>query len=176
MSEAITPASVYDRLTQLGIAYRVIDHEAVFTCEQAEAIDRNLRGAACKNLFLRNREGTAHFLIVTEATKRVDLAVLRHLIGASKLGFCSPERLFAHLGLTPGSVSPFGLVNDVEKRVKVVIDEDLFSAPFVNFHPNVNIATVEITPVDFEKFLDATGHDWQRIAIPVVAETPERGD
>jgi len=158
---------VYDYLDGLEISYRVHEHEPVFTCESAARVDRELRGAHSKNLFLRDRPGTRHFLISVVAEKKVDLQALRRLsqIDCSKLSFGSAERLKERLHLTAGSVSPFGLLNDPEQAVEFFIDEDLLTAEFVNFHPNLNDATVELTPADFVKYLKSLGREIVPIKI-----------
>lgn len=157
---------VFTYLAELGIKYQIHNHPPIFTIDDANQHWRNLRGMHCKNLFLRDREGKKKFLVVVEASKQVDLQALRRLIPCSKLSFGSPERLQKFLGLTPGSVSPFGLINDANREVKVIVDEDCFNAEFVNFHPNTNTATLEITPSDFEKFLNSTKHSWRKLKIP----------
>jgi Ala-tRNA(Pro) deacylase len=122
--------------------------------EQWRAID----AVHCKNLFLRNKKGDRHYLVVAEHRKPVDLQALVKKLGDDRLSFGSPERLQRHLGLTPGSVSPFGLINDPAHAVRVVIDADLRDASSVAFHPNVNTATLRITSADFLRFLESTGH------------------
>ncbi len=144
---------VYDLLKQLEIPYEQHQHPPVYTVEQAEQHWSQVQGAHCKNLFLRNKKGNHHYLVILEATKAADLKALRRKLGEDGLSFASPKRLKKHLGLEPGAVSPFGLINDHENRVKVVIDQDLKSAKIVNFHPNVNTATVGISFADFERFL-----------------------
>ncbi|MDD3066418.1 MAG: prolyl-tRNA synthetase associated domain-containing protein [Candidatus Gracilibacteria bacterium] len=157
---------VFAYLEGLGIKYQTHNHPPIFTIDDANQHWRNLRGMHCKNLFLRDREGKKNFLVVVDASKQVDLQALRRLIPCSKLSFGSPERLQKFLGLTPGSVSPFGLINDENREVKVIVDADCFSAEFVNFHPNTNTATLEITPNDFEKFLNSTKNSWRKMQIP----------
>ena len=103
----------------------------------------------CKNLFLRNQKGNRHYLVVLEHSKRADLKAVADQIGDGKLSFASPERLMTHLGLTPGSVSPFGLINDRDHAVRVVLDRDLKSADALAFHPNINTATFVIAAADF---------------------------
>lgn len=168
---------VYDYLDQLGITYRVHEHPPLMTVDDENQSLRQLRGLHCKNLFVHNRNKSAYFLVSVAADKQVDLQALRRLLDVSKLMFASSEDLHTLLGLTPGSVTPFGLLNDTERRVTPIIDEDFFSAEFVNFHPNINTATVELTPADFEKFLNATGHAWQRLTIPVLTtESVQAGE
>jgi len=152
-------SAVYDALARLGIEYEVHEHAPVFTVEEALVQWASIDAAHCKNLFLRNQKGSRHFLVVLAITRRGDLAALGDLFGEKKLGFASPERLVAHLGLAPGSVSPFGLINDPERRVEVAIDVAVRDAARVAFHPNVNTATLVVSGVDFQRFLAAVGHD-----------------
>jgi Ala-tRNA(Pro) deacylase len=130
----------------------------VFTVEEAEKHWTGITGAHCKNLFLRNKKGSRHYLVILPSAKQADLRGLNARLGEDRLSFGSPERLRKYLGLEPGSVSPFGLINDRRKEVTVIVDQDLKQAVTVNFHPNVNTATVGISVADFERFLAWTGH------------------
>lgn len=157
---------IYKILEDLGIKYVKHDHPALFTCEQAEEYYAKIPGAHTKNLFLRNKKGDKYYLVVVESKKRADINKLRGDLGESKLGFGSPERLLNVLGLTPGSVTPFGLINDEQKQVaKVLIDKDLLDFEVVNFHPLINTATLGISAENFKKFLGWTGHDWEETTI-----------
>lgn len=153
------PNKVYDKLKQLGITYRVKEHPPVLTVEEAEGYWRDIPGTHCKNLFLRDQKGKRHYLLVIEHSKRADMRSLAEQIGDGKLSFASDERLEKFLGLSTGAVSPFGLINDTGKQVKVVLDSDLQAAEFVNFHPNVNTATVTISYADFIRFLGWCGNE-----------------
>lgn len=149
---------VYDILDKLCISYDRHEHPPVFTVDQAEQYWGVITGAHCKNLFLRNKKGNRHYLVILESSKQADLKVLTSRLGEDRLSFASPERLLKHLGLGTGAVSPFGLINDMQKEVRVVIDEDLKKAERVNFHPNINTATVGINFDDFERFLAWCGN------------------
>jgi len=149
---------VYEILRELDISYTKHEHPPVYTVEEAEQHWENITGAHCKNLFLRNKKGKNHYLVIAKSEKRVDLKALTSRLGEDRLSFASPERMMRYLGLEPGAVSPFGLINDRENAVVVVIDQDLKEASHVNFHPNVNTATVGITFADFEKFLTHCGN------------------
>jgi Ala-tRNA(Pro) deacylase len=151
-------AKVIEVLEALGISYTRHEHPPVFTVEQAEKHWTDIQGAHCKNLFLRNKKGNRHYLVVLLSAKQADLRGLNEKLGEDRLSFGSPERLQKYLGLGPGSVSPFGLINDRHKEVIVIVDQDLKQAGCVNFHPNVNTATVGISATDFERFLAWTGH------------------
>src|SRR5690349_11456363 len=150
--------AVAARLAELGIAYERHEHPPVPTVEDAQRYWAGIDATHCKNLFLRNQKGNRHYLVVLTFSKRADLRAVAEQIGDGKLSFASPERLMTHLGLTPGSVSPFGLINDRDHAVRVVLDRDLQSAERLSFHPNINTATFVITAADFQRFLTASGH------------------
>lgn len=149
---------IYKILQDLKIQYEKYDHPTVYTVEEAAQYDIGINAGKSKNLFLRNAKGDTHYLVVMESVKRLDLKKLALLINESKLSFASHERLMKYLGLAPGSVSPFGLINDVDKSVRVIIDEDLFIHKKLAYHPNINTATLVITTEDFKKFLELTGN------------------
>ena len=155
---------LYRVLDGLGIAYTVTEHEAVFTVEEAHRCYGHLEGGHTKNLFLRNKKGDRHYLVVAESTRTVDLKALRGLLEESALSFASPQRLLTHLGLTPGSVSPFGLIHDEARHVIVVLDAQLMNHAVLNFHPNVNTATLSLASADFRRFLEHLGHEL-RLAV-----------
>lgn len=150
--------AVVARLEELRIAYTRHEHPPVATVEAAEQHWAGIDATHCKNLFLRNQKGNRHYLVVVVHSKRADLRALADQIGDGKLSFASPERLMTHLGLTPGSVSPFGLINDRDHSVRVVLDRDLKSASRLSFHPNINTVTFTIAAADFTRFLDACGN------------------
>jgi len=147
-----------DYLQALGIAYQRYEHPAVLTVDEANQYWQEIEGIHAKNLFLRNAKGDKHYLVVMEETKLANLKVLAERLGSSKLSFASAERLEKHLGLAPGAVSPFGLINDAGKQVIVVLDKALASSPYIPFHPNVNTATLRIDYCDFERFLEHCGN------------------
>lgn len=149
---------VYDVLAELGIEYARYEHPPLATVEAAEPYWADIPATHCKNLFLRNQKGNAHYLVILTSSKKADLRSLTRLLDEDRLSFASPERLMKHLGLTPGSVSPFGLIHDRDRAVRVVLDEDLAQADRVTFHPNVNTATLSVRFQDFERFLGWTGH------------------
>lgn len=150
--------AVYAALSDLGIAFERHDHPPVFTVDQALGHWAHIDAVHCKNLFLRNKKGDRHYLVVAGHDTAVDIAALSSLVGESRLSFASPERLAQHLGLTPGAVSPFGLINDRHAAVQVLLDERLRTAARVGFHPNVNTATIVLTFADFERFLARRGN------------------
>jgi Ala-tRNA(Pro) deacylase len=158
-------SEVLSVLDALGIAYVRHVHPPVATVADAEAHWSGIAAAHCKNLFLRNQKGDRHYLVILTHSKRADLRQVAMQIGDGKLSFASPERLLAHLGVTPGSVSPFGLLNDAERHVRVFIDTDLVGAQQITFHPNINTATVVLAVDDFQRFLAHTGHAASLITV-----------
>lgn len=154
---------VYSILNELKISYKKYEHPAVFTIEDVDRL--NLNFPECKNLFVRNSKGDKHFLVILEKDKKVDLKNLAQQISSTKLSFASKERLFKYLMLLPGSVSPFGLINDKEKQVEVFIDKDLIDSNELGFHPNTNEATVTFSFNDLEKFLKWCGNKFSYVKI-----------
>lgn len=148
-----TEQKLYEILDSLEIKYVRYEHEALFTVEEANKIEISIPGMHCKNLFLRNRKGDIHYLVLLEDSKQADLKFLSSQIGSTSLSFASAERLYKYLGLKPGSVTPYGLINDIEREVIVLIDRDLTDADVVNFHPNINTATIGVSYKDLEKFI-----------------------
>ena len=160
-----TEQSVYEALSGLGISYARREHPPVFTVEEAAAHWVGIPGAHCKNLFLRNKKGNHHYLVIAECSKRVDLRALAKLFQDDRLSFASDERMMRYLGLLPGAVSPFGLLKDEKREVIVVLDEDLASAEAVSFHPNVNTATLTIAYADLIKFISWRGNPVRKIRL-----------
>ena len=152
-----SPEQLLTRLEALGIAYQNHEHAAVFTVEEAKALRGALTGGHIKNLFLRNKKEEM-WLVVAEEDKRIDLKALGERLGAGKLSFGSPDRLLRCLGVLPGAVTPFGIINDKDRQVKVVLDRDLMGFNPVNAHPLVNTMTTALSPQDLVKFLEAEGH------------------
>lgn len=163
----VTPAEqeVYDALGALGIAFERFSHPPVFTVEEAERYWADVPAAHCKNLFLRNAKGTRHYLVVLGHAKRADLKALSVALGDDKLSFASPDRLMRYLRLTPGAVSPFGLIHDSAREVIVVLDSDLPGTERIGFHPNVNTATITLPTAEFLRFLAAKGNVVKRVRI-----------
>jgi len=152
-------------LTQHAIPYERYDHEPVFTCEQAERAVPPIAAAHTKNLFLRDKKGQRHWLLVTLCSKAVDLKQVAEAIGADKLSLGSPERLARHLGVTPGAVTILALINDPGHAVELVVDHDVWQAPAIRAHPLVNSATLSIPQPDVRRFLTATGHEARVIQV-----------
>jgi Ala-tRNA(Pro) deacylase len=152
-------------LTSLGIPFTRYEHPPVSTAEEAEKYWAGIDAVHCKNLFLRNQKGDRHYLVIVKHLKRADLRAVANQIGDGRFSFASPERLMKHLGLTPGSVSPFGLINDADHDVRVALDRDLKAATLISFHPNINTATITLTWADFLRFLDSCSNPVQYVTV-----------
>lgn len=157
---------IYEFFAEHGIAYERYDHPAVYTVEQAKRLVPPMPGAKTKNLFLRNRNGHRHYLVVVGYDKAVDLKGLTQALGESKLGFASPERLQRYLGVEPGAVSILGLLSDREHAVKVIVDQAIWEAPAISAHPLVNTSTLVIQHAGLARFLEATGHQPHIMNVP----------
>jgi Ala-tRNA(Pro) deacylase len=153
MASMSDPRKVYDALDAMGIQYDKYEHPPVFTGEEAAEHWGPIKATQVKNLFLRNKKGNRQYLVILEISKQADLRELVKTIGDDRFSFGSPERLMETFGVTPGSVSPFGLLHTGSKEVRVIVDADLRSAEKLIFHPNLNTASVTITVADFERFL-----------------------
>ncbi len=162
---AIIEAPVLARLAELAIPFARHEHPPVATVEEATVHWATIDATHFKNLFLRNQKGDRHYLVVVEHAKRVDLSKLAGQIGDGKLSFGSPERLLKHLGVTPGSVTPFGLIHDSTHSVRVFLDDDIRRAERVSFHPNINTATLVLSAPDFARFLEACGNPVRHVVI-----------
>jgi Ala-tRNA(Pro) deacylase len=161
---AVTSDGLLARLAELGIAVRTVEHPPVFTVEEARRSRGDLPGTHTKSLFLRDKKG-AMWMVVCLESRAVDLKDLASRIGAKHLSFGSPERLLRHLGVIPGAVSPFAVVNDVERVVQVVLDREVLARDPVNLHPLDNTKTAAITAADLLRFLEAEGHAPQVIDL-----------
>ena len=152
----VTEADLFAFLARLGIKTRTVRHRPVFTVKQAQSVRDSLPGGHTKNLFLKDKKG-ALWLLVAEETAAVDLKTLPGRIGAGRLSFAGPALLSDVLGIAPGSVSPFALINDTARVVRLVIDAQLLRLDPLNFHPLDNNATTAITARDLLAFLAALG-------------------
>ncbi len=146
------------RLEDLGIETTTREHPALFTVEQSRELRGEIPGAHSKNLFLKDKKGRV-FLLVAEESTPIDMKGLHRLLGSARLSFGKPELLEDVLGVIPGAVTPFGVINDTEKRVSVVLDETLMQHDILNFHPLENTATTAIGNEDLLIFLKDTGHE-----------------
>lgn len=145
---------VEEFLDEHGIEYKKTFHKAVFTVEESKKIDAGIKGIHTKNLFIKDEKSETYFLVCIIAEKRANLKDIAQILGVKRLTFAKEDKLKEYLGLTPGSVSIFGLINDVDNKVTLLLDKDIKQAKIVNFHPNINTATLSLTNKEFEKFLN----------------------
>ena len=153
----LDPQQLFARLDQLGIAHRSVEHPPVFTVEEAKALRGNLPGHHIKNLFLRNKKEEM-WLVVALEDRAIDLKRLGEMLGAGRLSFGSAERLRKYLGVEPGSVTPFAVINDQAHEVRLVLDRALETGGPINAHPLTNSMTSAIGLSDLLRFFAATGH------------------
>lgn len=158
--------NLYNTLQKHHIHFTRVDHAAVYTCEEADQLLPDLPGAKTKNLFLRDRKGKRHFLVVVSGTKSVDLKALAKMLEVNSLGFASPERLQKHLQLTPGSVSVLAILNDQARAVELVIDQPVWEAESVQCHPLVNTTTLVLPIVDLQRLLNELERPVTVVEIP----------
>ena len=153
-----TPEQLMTHLRELGIETRTIFHAPVFTVDEARRVRGRLSGGHCKSLFLRDKKRHLWLLVALEHRK-LDFKQLRYpLEASSRLSFGSPELLLETLGVTPGSVTPFALINDREHRVTVALDRAMLEVSPLHYHPLINDRTSAIAPEDLLRFLESTGH------------------
>jgi Ala-tRNA(Pro) deacylase len=166
-----TPDEIFAYLDRLGIAHRTLWHPAVFRVGEGEEIKADLPGGHTKNLFLKDAKGQL-WLVSALQDAHIDLKALPAVIGAARLSFGSAELMAETLGVAPGSVTAFALVNDTAHRVRFVLDAGLAASDPVNFHPLVNTATTAINQADFRRFLAALGVE--PMIVDFVALTVQR--
>jgi Ala-tRNA(Pro) deacylase len=152
-------------LEKLEIGFEYHEHPPLATIEEAIIHWKDYDSGKCKNIFFRNHKGDRHYLVILEHLRKLDIHDLEKRLKQGKLSFASDQRLKKYLGLEPGSVSPFGLINDREKHVHLFIDEKLKESGRLTFHPNDNRASLVISKSDFLKFLDYTGNSYEFIKL-----------
>jgi len=154
-----TEAELFAFLAELGIPVSTIRHPPLFTVADSQALRGEIAGGHTKNLFLKDKKDN-FFLVTVGEEAVVDLKQIHHLIGASgKVSFGKPEMLMELLGVVPGAVTVFGVINDIAQKVKLILDEELMTHSLINAHPLTNEATTSIGAADLLKFVKATGHD-----------------
>ncbi|MFX1454336.1 MAG: prolyl-tRNA synthetase associated domain-containing protein [Promethearchaeota archaeon] len=158
--------SLKEWLANHNIHYLHHTHPAVFTVPEAKIHCGHIPGIHCKNLFLKNKKNNQLYLVTFPHEKRLDLNQFRKSVGAPKIRFAEPEDLKKVLRITPGAVSPIGLVNDINNKVIFIIDEQIWNSEEVCCHPNVNTETLQIPGIDFQKLIKATGTTMEIRKLP----------
>ncbi len=156
---------LYLLFEKLDIMFEYHEHPPLATIEDAKIHWKDYNSGRCKNIFFRNHKGDRHYLVILEHLQQLDIKDLEKRLRQGKLTFASDKRLKKYLGVEPGSVSPFGLINDEEKHVHLFIDETLKNYDRLAFHPNVNTSSLVVSKSDFLKFLDYTGNSYEFIRL-----------
>jgi Ala-tRNA(Pro) deacylase len=159
-----TRQDLFARLDGLGIATRTVEHAPVFTVDEARRLRGEIPGGHTKNLFLIDKDERL-WLVVALEDAAVDLKALPHKVGSGRVSFGKPDRLRQALGIEPGSVTPFALINDVDNRVNVVLDEAMMREPLLNCHPLENTATTTIAAAELLRFIRSCGHSPKIVAV-----------
>ncbi|MCK4750072.1 MAG: prolyl-tRNA synthetase associated domain-containing protein [Bacteroidales bacterium] len=152
-------------LEELDIPFQIIEHPPVPTVEDALPYWKEIDATHCKNLFFRNHKGNRHYLVILKHERLLNIKDLEQRLKQGKISFASPKRMEKYLGLSGGSVSVFGLINDSDDHVHLFLDKGLQSASKISFHPNVNTATIVISFESFLKFLNWSGNSYEFIEL-----------
>ncbi len=156
---------LYRLLADLAISFEYIEHPPAPTIEIARQYWKGYDAKHCKNLFFRNHKGNRHYLVILDCDCDMAIHSIEQMLHQGKLSFASEQRMIKFLGVTAGSVTPFGLINDIEHHVHVFIDKNLQQAEKLSFHPCINTASLIILKDDFIRFMDYTGNTYEWIAL-----------
>jgi Ala-tRNA(Pro) deacylase len=156
---------LYSMLNELNIKFEYHEHPPAPTVEIASLYWKDLEATHCKNLFFRNHKGNRHYLVILEYKQVLEIKILEQKLKQGKLSFASPERMKKYLGVYPGSVTPLGLINDIDSHVHLFLDENLKNSKRISFHPNENNASIIIDYSDFIKFLEARGNKYEYVKL-----------
>ena len=157
---------VANTLQELGITFDVAEHPPVFTTEQADSYIEGLEGVRTKSMFLTNKKKTQYYLLIMGDKKRLDMADFKVQVGANRIRMASADSLAEKMQLSPGTVSPFGLLNNDEKDILVYFDKDIVSEDIMTFHPNTNEKTIFIKTQDLFRFLEAIDFSYEILTLP----------
>ncbi|MFZ4546792.1 MAG: prolyl-tRNA synthetase associated domain-containing protein [Bacteroidales bacterium] len=156
---------LFEILSQQGIDFEYYEHPPAPTIQEAMKYWKDLEATHCKNLFFRNHKGNQHYLVILEHTQQMGIHGLEKQLKQGKLSFASDQRMMKYLGVTPGSVTPFGLINDAEHHVHVFIDQNLTKSKSISFHPCINTASIIVKWEGFLKFLEFTQNKIEYIQL-----------
>jgi Ala-tRNA(Pro) deacylase len=166
-----SPEQLLALLDSLDIAYKIYHHPPIFTVEEGEPLKASIPGLHCRNLFLADKKKIMYLVVAANETA-IDLKKLPPLIDSGRLSFGSAERLWTYLGIRPGSVCPFTVINDKNHEVSVILDAQMMKADSVCYHPLDNAQTIALSPADLLKFLRHTGHEPRIIDLTPAAPDP----
>ena len=156
---------VANRLQELGIPFDVVEHPPAFTTEQADFYIEGMEGVLTKSMFLTNKKKTQYYLLIMDDQKSLDMDLFKDLVSANRIRMASADSLFEKMQLPPGTVSPFGLLNNPERDIQVYFDKDIVSEDTMTFHPNTNEKTIFVATQDIFKFLTHLGYDYQILEL-----------
>jgi len=152
-------------LSDLSINFEIYEHRPLPTIEIAMEVWKDIESTHCKNLFFRNHKGNRHYLVILESNHTLDVHDLEKRLKQGKISFASQKRMDKYLGVSAGSVSPFGLINDLDNHVHVFLDKNLLQSEKISFHPNINTASLVISFDDFKRYLDYSGNSYEFIEL-----------
>ena len=152
---------VANKLQELGIPFDVVEHPPAFTTEQADSYIEGIEGVRTKSMFLTNKKKTQYYLLIMDDQKTLDMDLFKDLVSANRIRMASADSLFEKMQLPPGTVSPFGLLNNEEKDVQVYFDKEIIGEERMTFHPNTNEKTIFVSTRDLFKFLQDLGYSYQ---------------
>ena len=156
---------VANKLQELGIPFDVVEHPPAFTTEQADSYIEGIEGLRTKTMFLTNKKKTKYYLLIMDDRKSLDMDLFKDLVSANRIRMASADSLFEKMQLPPGTVSPFGLLNNPERDIQVYFDKDIVSEDTMTFHPNTNEKTIFLATQDLFKFLTHLGYDYQILEL-----------
>ena len=156
---------VLKKLNELAITYETVVHPPAFTTEEANQYIEGKAGVRTKSLFLTNRKKTAYYLLIMDDSKRLDITKFQESVGGKRLSFASPTNLMGKLGVEPGAVSIFGLLNNQEKDVQVYFDKDIITQEIMSFHPNFNEMTLFLKTSDILRFIEELGYTYHTVTL-----------
>ena len=159
------PEKLYNLLSHLNIPYEYLEHPTAPTIEIAKQYWAGHDAKHCKNLFFRNHKGNRHYLVILDCDCAMDIHSIEKQLKQGKLSFASEQRMMKFLGVLPGSVTPFGLINDAEHHVHVFLDKNLQKAERLSFHPCINTASLIISKNDFVRFMDYTQNSYEWLEL-----------
>lgn len=159
-----TCENLIEHLDDLGIEFEIFDHDPIFTVEEGAHLKTDIPGVHCRNLFMRDKKKNNYLLTLANETE-VDLKKLSDVLGSGRLSFGSADRLWEHLGIRPGSVNPFCIMNDPDNDVTFFLDEHMMKGNIVNYHPMDNAKTIGLSPADLVKFIESLGHNYTIIDL-----------
>lgn len=150
--------AVKEKLKELNISFELVEHEPALTTEQADSFIEGIDGVRTKTMFLTNKKKTAYYLLIMDGKKMLDMDLFKDLVGANRIRMASADSLFEKMKLPPGTVSPFGLLNNESKDIEVYFDKEIMAEKRMSFHPNTNEKTLFLATEDILSFLEAIGY------------------